>query len=386
MRAVCSTTANGHKGGGGLVVAGSLAQRSDRGGHCWFFGQWLIGLRRLGWDVFFIDYEDADAALSAQDRDRLAGAMHEFGFAESYALLTREGSTGGRSRADAVEKLRQSEALINVMGFLQDEELLAASARRLFLDIDPGYGQIWRELGLADILAGHDDFITVGSNVGRPDCDVPDSGVEWISTLPPVVLDEWPRRAGGTSWTTVATWRGPWGPLEYGANVLGSRVHEFRKFASLPTRVASSFEIALDIHEDEWEDIELLQLNGWSLVEPSRVARDPNSYRNFVQRSRAEFCVAKQIYVETRSGWFSDRSACYLASGKPVLAQETGFTDVLPAGEGLIAFATPEDAADGVEQVERDYERHVDAAREIAEAHLDSDRVLGGLLERLGVG
>ena len=371
---------------GGLVLAGSLAQASSRGGHCWFFGQWLMGLRRLGWDVFFIDYEDDDAPLEAQDRRRLADVMRDFGFAESYALLTRSGSNGGRSRADAIEILRQSDALINVMGFLPDDELLAAAPRRVFLDIDPGYGQIWRELGLADILNGHDDFVTVGSNVGRTECGVPAVGVEWISTLPPVVLDEWPRRAGGTSWTTVATWRGPWGPVEYGGRVLGSRVHEFRKFATLPGRVKARCELALDIDISEHDDIELLRVNGWSLVEPSRVACDPNAYRAYIQRSRAELCIAKNIYVETRSGWFSDRSVCYLASGKPVLAQETGFTDALPAGEGLLAFVTPEEAAEGLRRVEDDYEHHAAAAREIAEEHLDSDRVLSVLLDRLSLG
>jgi hypothetical protein len=379
-------TSHGHRARGTIVIAGSLAQGSRRGGHCWFFGQWLLGLRKLGWDVFFLDYEDDDASHQPEDHERLANVMRGFGLDGHYALLTPEGSTVGCSRIDSINVLCHSEALINVMGFLRDEELLAAAPRRVFLDVDPGYGQIWYELGLADVLSGHDDFVTVGGNVGRELSAVPSAGVSWISTLPPVVLDEWPRVVGGAAWTTVATWRGPSGPVTYGGRVLGSRLHEFRKFASLPGRVQVRCELALDIHPDERDDLELLRTSGWSLVDPLRVASDPDSYRTYIQQSRAEFCVAKNMYVETRSGWFSDRSACYLASGKPVLAQDTGFTEILRTGEGLLAFSTMEEAIDALEEIEQDYDRHAAAARRVAEEHFDSDRVLRELLSQLEVG
>ena len=145
-------------------------------------------------------------------------------------------------------------------------------------------------------------------------------------------------------------------------------------------------ELALDIHPDESADIALLQGGGWSLVDPVRVAGTPRAYRSYVQQSRAELCVAKNMYVETRGGWISDRSACYLASGKPVLAQDTGFSGTLPTGEGLLAFETEEQAVAGIEEVEGDYERHSTAARELAEEYFDSDRILGDLLARLRVG
>jgi hypothetical protein len=386
MQQTISTRRNGRRGAGTITIAGSLAQGSERGGHCWVFGQWLLGLRRLGWDVFFLDYEDEEAPLRPEDRERLARVLRGFGLQDGYALLAPAGRTSGRSRKDALAAVRDSAVLINVMGFLRDEEFLGAAARRVFLDIDPGYGQVWRELGLVDVLSGHDDFVTIGQNVGHPSCGVPDAGVSWITTLPPVVLDEWPPVVGGTDWTTVATWRGPWGPVTYGGQVLGSRVHEFRKFASLPVRVRPPYELALDIHLDESADLALLRANGWSLVDPTRAAGDPGAYRAYVQRSRAELCVAKNIYVEMRSGWFSDRSACYLASGKPVLAQDTGFTETLPAGEGLLAFSTMEDAIEAVGEIEGDYDRHAAAARRVAEEHFDSDRVLGELLSQLEVG
>jgi hypothetical protein len=368
-----------------IVVAGALAQGSGRGGHCWVFGQWFLGLRRLGFDVFFVDYESPDAPLAPEDRRRLAQTLERFEMSDSYALLTPTGSSAGWSRAETLDVARRSELLVNVMGFVRDEELLAAAQRRVFLDIDPGYGQMWRELGLADVLAGHDDFVTIGENVGTEACDVPAAGVRWHTTRQPVVLTHWPRTRGGTAWTTVASWRGPWGPIEYRGHTYGSRVHEFRKFVDVASRVQARCELALDIHADEVRDLNLLREHGWSLVDPAAVAGTPDDYRRYVQASRAELCVAKAMYVHTRGGWFSDRSACYLASGKPVLAQDTGFGATLPTGEGLIAFSTPDEAVAGVEEIEGSYERHARAARELAEEYFDSGRVLGELLAKLEV-
>jgi hypothetical protein len=349
------------------------------------FGQWFLGLRDLGFDVFFIDYEDEGSLLHPDARRKLSSTLAGFGMAESYALLTPTGSTAGRSRADAIEAVREASLLINVMGFVRDDEVLAAAPRRVFLDIDPGYGQMWRELGLADVLAGHEAFVTIGENVGSTTSAVPSAGVRWHTTRQPVVLDEWPLTQSGTAWTSVATWRGPWGTLEYEGRTYGSRVHEFRKFAGVPKKVPIRFELALDIHADESRDLDLLRRGGWTLVDPAHVAGTPCDYRTFVQRSRAEFSVAKNMYVDTRGGWFSDRSACYLASGKPVLAQDTGFSEVLPTGEGLLAFSTPDEAVAGIEAIEGDYERHSRAARDIAEEYFDSDRVLGTLLADLEV-
>ena len=368
-----------------IAIAGSLAQGATRGGHCWMFGQWFLGLRRLGFDVFFVDYEDDDTPLSEEERQRLGAVLRTFGMEDSYSLLSPGGATAGRSREDALAAVSSSRLLVNVMGFLRDEELLAAAPRRVFLDIDPGYGQMWRELGLADVLDGHDDFVTIGERIGHEACGVPSAGVQWLTTRQPVVLDQWPCSTGGASWTTVATWRGPWGPLEYCGETYGSRVHEFRALASLPRATGLRNELALDIHAGDSPDIELLRAGGWMLVDPARVAWDPDSYRAFVRRSRAELCVAQSMYVKTRSGWFSDRSACYLASGKPVLAQDTGFSDTLPTGDGLLAFTTVGEAIAGIEEIERDYERHSAAARELAETYFDSDKVLGNLLAELGV-
>jgi hypothetical protein len=261
----------------------------------------------------------------------------------------------------------------------------AGVGKPVFLDIDPGYPQMWRELGLADMFEGHDAFVTIGENIGRPDCLIPDCGLEWITTPPPVDLESWPVAPGGASFTTVATWRNPYGTVTFDGTTYGSRVHEFRKFVELPRLVGADLELALDIDAAEVDDLALLERNGWRLVDPKRVAGTPDAYRSYIQGSKAEICIAQNIYVATRSGWISDRSLCYLASGKPVLAQDTGFSDNYPVGEGLIAFSTLDEAAAGVEEIERNYERHSRAARELAEEHFDAGKVMGRLLDRLGV-
>src|SRR4029453_13949437 len=159
--------------------------------------------------------------------------------------------------------------------------------------------------------------------------------------------------------------------------------HEFRKFARLPSLTARRFEIALDINPADVKDIKLLCGNGWSLIEPRRAAGDPWRYRNYIRSSAAELMIAKGMYVQTRSGWFSDRSICYLASGRPVLAQDTGFGDTLPIGEGLLTFSTLEEAAEATRAIGRDPARHAFAARRLAESFFDSSEVLGALARKL---
>jgi len=246
---------------------------------------------------------------------------------------------------------------------------------------------MWRELGLADIFAGHDAYVTVGSSVSRPDCNVPTCDLNWIPTVPPVVLDEWPMIApqDGGEFTSVVTWRGIFGPIEFQGSTYGLRVHEFRKFIELPQRTQQSFELALDIHPSETADLAALKCNGWQLVEPETVTRTPHDYQKYIQNSKAEFGVAKSLYVKTHGGWISDRTVCYLASGKPVLIQDTGIRELLPIGEGVLLFSNFEEAAGGVERICRDYAAHCQAARRVAEEHFDSDKVLPRLLMNLGI-
>jgi len=368
-----------------IIVAGSLAARPYVGGHTWVFLQYLLGFRQLGYDVLFLDRLEPDMGVNGEGRSYLAGVMERFDI--PWALFRDEGrEVSGLSRPEVVERARGSALLLNVMGFLDDEETLAAAPLRAFLDIDPGFGQMWRELGLHDPFRGHHRYVTIGERIGEPDCGVPTCGIDWLTTKQPVHLGEWPVSPGaGRRFTSVASWRGAFGPIEYGGRTYGLRVHEFRRFLELPARSAGEFEVALDIHEAETRDLELLARHGWHLADPRAAAGDPWRYRDYVESSSAEFMVAKNLYVDTRAGWFSDRSACYLASGRPVLAQDTGLDGLLPNGKGLVKFSTLDEAAAGVEEITGDYERHSRAAREIAEEHFAAERVLARLLERLGV-
>jgi hypothetical protein len=257
----------------------------------------------------------------------------------------------------------------------------------VFLDIDPGFPQMWHELGLHDSLAGHDTFVTIGQNIGGANCAIPTCGLIWITTPQPVVLEHWPvvESARRGAFTSVATWRGAYGPVEYKGTTYGLRVHEFRKFALLPCLTGFRFELALDIHPSEQSDLKLLQDGGWTLLDPSLVARDPSAYQGFIRESVAEIMVAKHMYVATNSGWFSDRSMCYLASGKPVLAEDTGLSGWYPVGVGLVTYRTLEEACAGARAITDDYARHARAARELAEEYFDSDKVLARLVARLGV-
>jgi hypothetical protein len=200
-------------------------------------------------------------------------------------------------------------------------------------------------------------------------------------------LDDWP--ATSTGWTqrftTVANWRGAYGRIEHGGKAYGLKVHEFRKFLDLPRRAPGVFEIALNIHPADASDLEALRDHGWTVVDPVGASVDPDAFRRYVQGSGAEFSVAQGIYVETESGWFSDRTVRYLASGRPALVQDTGFSRTLPVGTGLLPFRTLDDAVAGVERIASDYDTHARSARALAEEYFDSDVVLGRLVEEIGV-
>lgn len=389
---------------GMIVVGGSLAQRPRNGGHTWVLLQYLLGLRRLGLEVTFVDRLEPGMCVDERGRpcapaDSLnvryyRRVMDLYDLEGAHCLLLgEEGAQAtaealcGLGRRELLARIREADMLLNVMGFVHDPEILDAARRRVFLDIDPGFGQMWRELGLADVFAGHDDFVTVGRNIGDPDCTVPDCGLPWIPTSPPVVLREWPAAPPCSgAFTSIATWRGPFAPIEYDGITYGLRAHEFRKFARLPTMSDPAFEIALDIDAGDDADLRLLTDNAWSVVNPLEAAGDPLAYRRYIRSSAAEFMVAKDMYVRSNSGWFSDRSACYLASGRPVIAQDTSLSRHYPTDGGLLTFSTVSEARDAVEKVARDGERHGRAARRVAEEYFDSDRVLGTMLRNLGMG
>jgi hypothetical protein len=377
-----------------VIIAGSIAQKPGRAGHAWAFLQYVLGFKKLGWNVVLVDHLDPSMCVDSEGKQcpvekstnvgYFVRLMKEFDLDDSYALLhgNRDGIIG-MSRSKLLEKARHAALLINVMGYLRDTDILERVRKRVFLDIDPGFGQMWQELGLCTMFTGHDAYVTVGENIGRDGCTIPTCGLNWIPSRPPVQLDHW--TTNGTvahgGFTTIASWRGDYNAIEFRGKTYGLRVHEFRKVAPLPKSTNGRFEIALDIHPADAADKSLLQENGWRLLEPQTVSSDPWTYRRFIRNSAAEFMVAKNMYVETRSGWFSDRSCCYLASGKPVLALDTGLKSLYPVGRGLLTFTSLDEAVSGVQEISRNYQLHARAARDVAVEYFDSDKVLRSLVE-----
>jgi hypothetical protein len=340
-----------------VVVAGALANKAGSGGEAWVRLSYALGLRRLGCEVLLVE-EAPDAPEDAVDYARAAAGA----FGLDFAL--------------AGEELAGADLLINVSGNLRRKELRRRFRRTAFVDIDPGFTQLWHRQGLEPIEE-HDLYFTIATNIGSDDCRLPTCGIDWRPTRPPVVLDEWPAADGGFDrFTTVSTWRSPFGPIE----PYSLKHHEWRKFVGLPVLTGLPFEAAISFHPEDEADRSLLAAEGWHLVDPAVSAR-PDEYRDYVRSSGAEFSVAQGIYVETASGWFSDRSVRYLASGRPVLLQDTGFGRDLPVGEGLLSFRTLDQAAAGARAIVDDYDRHASAARALAEEHFDSDKVLTTLLE-----
>lgn len=364
-----------------VLVSGVLAGVPSQGGATWAALQYVLGLRQLGHDVWFVEpVEGPSARVVAYFRQ--VCARFDLG---SRAALWVPGThrTVGPPYSELKEATSGAEVMLNLSGVLREFEPADRIPHRIYVDLDPAFTQLWQEAEGIDMgLEGHTHFVTVGTALGRADCPIPTCGVPWIPTLQPVVLEEWPS-AGAVArdaFTTVANWRG-YGGIRHDGVRYGQKVHSLREFIELPRRSGERFELALEIDGEERRDLEALDREGWTLVEPTAVAGTPDRYREFVAGSLGEFGIVKEGYRVSRSGWFSDRSACYLASGRPVLAMETGFSRVLPTGVGLFSFETYDEAMAGLEAIRADYGRQSRAAREIAETHFDSRRVLRSLLE-----
>ena len=368
-----------------IVVAARIAATPMQSGNTWAMLQYLLGLRKLGHDVWFIDVVDrSNASAEAYFRSFTA----EYGLGSTAWLVNAEAprDTLGLSYSALLDALANSDILLNISGVLRDETLLAKSARRVYLDLDPAFTQLWQHADGIDMGFGaHTDFVTIGVNLGQPDCPVPTLGFSWQTTLQPIVLDHWPviPPTSTGALTTIGNWRG-YGSITHEGVMYGQKVHSLRELIALPTLCNERFLMALSIDPAEVKDLALLSTNGWHLIDPVEACGTPDRYQQFIRASKAEFGVAKSGYVASRCGWFSDRSVCYLASGRPVIAHDTGFNRVLPIGEGLFAFRDVDQILSAVSAMNDDYPRHAASARALAEQHFDSDRVLSRLLTTLG--
>jgi hypothetical protein len=367
---------------GTIAVAGAIAGKPWNGGEAWVRLSWALGLARFGFDVVLVEEAGGEATA---DREYFERVVSRAGIAGA-ALLNADGvSLAGLATSELLELAELADLLVNISGNLRWRPLFSRFRLRVYLDIDPGFTQVWHARGWNG-LAGHHRYFTIAENIGSSVCSIPTNGIRWQTTRQPVVLDDWPvREAEPGRFTTVASWRCPYGPLEHEGRRLGLKLHEWRKFAALPERSGQTFEAALAIDPAEGRDLELLRGYGWRLVDPGAVAGDPDAFRRYVQGSAAEFSVAQGVYVETASGWFSDRTTRYLASGKPALVQDTGFGRRLPVGDGLVPFHTLQEAVAGTVRIARDYDAHCRAARAIAAEHFDSGHVLRRFLEEVDV-
>jgi hypothetical protein len=383
-----------------LIVLGMMG-RCPFGGQTWLFLNWLRGLARLGHDVWYVEddsvwpyhpekdsvTDDCSYAVRhiarCMDRIELPGRW-------AFRFALPAGECWGMSSARLNELYHSCDALLNVVGAtdLHDEQL--AVPFRVYVETDP----VTAELRLANgdehtrvAFANHHAYVTYGENFGAPDCGVPLNGITYAKTRQPIDLELWPMAYDPAArfFTTIGNYRQRGNDVEYNGEIYSwSKHREWEKFLRLPRRTAQPFELAM--MPDDPADREHLQAHGWRLVSPLRMSLDIfGDYPDYFRRSRAEFTVAKDQNVRLRSGWFSERDACYLASGKPVVAQDTGFSSLLPTGEGLFAFTTMDEAVAAVEAINSDYHRHCEAARALAEEYFEARKVAARLLANVGL-
>jgi hypothetical protein len=377
-----------------IVISGVIGGVPFQGGLTWVYLHYLLGFKRLGHEVYFIEpieqkvLRPVDVALEkSTNASYFQRVMRDFELDQRSALIlkgTRQ--TLGLTYEQLSQVVSSADVLINASGLLRDETLTAHIPIRIYLDLDPAFNQLWHSVGGINMgFDGHTHFMTVGLNLGKPGCSVPTCGLHWIPTVQPLVLERWASGNGVTldAYTTIANWRS-YGSIEYDGVFYGQKVHSLRQIISLPRLAKEKFVLALSIHSDEVKDLLALKENCWHIIDPAEVASEPASFQKFIQASKGELGIAKSGYAVSRCGWFSDRSICYLASGKPVIAQETGFSNFLPTGEGLLAFETMEELLEGLQKVGDDYTKHSRAARMIAEEYFDSDKVLNRLLQQVG--
>jgi hypothetical protein len=376
-----------------IVVSGMIAGDPHQGGATWAVLQYVLGLRDLGHRVLLVEpIKPSQIAPCSAALDESINASYfrrvvaEFGLEDKAALLhTVSRSTVGMEYARLKQAVQGADLLLNISGMLADAELIDQIPVRVFLDLDPAFVQFWNAQGIDMGLGRHTHFVTVGRSIGEFGCVVPTLGRKWLPTFQPIVLRHWPigNRIVYDAFTTIGNWRG-YGSVEYDGVHYGQKAHSLRRFMDLPTRTSEKLLMALAIDRGEFNDLNDLERFNWGRLNPAVVAGTPDAYQAFIQGSKGELGIAKSGYVQSRCGWFSDRSACYLASGRPVIAQETGFSRYLPTGEGLYRFETSEDVLAAFESINSDYARQRRAARAIAEGYFRSDKVLTRLLDLVG--
>jgi hypothetical protein len=375
-----------------IIVTGMLAQ-FPLGGVTWDYVQYLLGLRALGHDVFYLEdngqwpYDPTSEGLGEGCKynvEYLHATLSRWGMGERWAYCFGwkdewHGMPDQRRR----EVIASADLLLNVSGTLHRPEQYRAVRRMAYLDSDPVFTQVKLLRGQQDfkkLIELHDVLFSFGELLPA---NLPDTGHRWLPTRQPVALDEWRcERPAGSDFRTVMTWAS-YNPVEFQGQQYGQKDLEFMKYLDLPRQARPAvLELAISKGKGARLPEALLRHRGFRLVDPQEVCPGPDEYRSYLQGARAEWSVQKHGYVQGQVGWFSCRSACFLAAGRPVVVQDTGFGQVLPTGLGIVAFRTPEEAAAGIADVQARYRQHAAAALAIAEEHFDARKVLAHLIER----
>lgn len=364
------------------------------------FLHYLHGLRRLGYDTYYIEdsgrwiynpttFEfspDASANVAA-----IAPILERYGFGGKWAFRGSYpgGQCYGMTEGQILKLYREADAFLNVTASQELREEHMACPRRIYVESDPFAVQIKVAEGdqaTIDALNGHDIHFSFGENLGQPDCQVPVERYRWLPTRQPIALELWDNpfpTDPKAPYSTITTWHNKGKNITFrGETYYWTKDREFLKYLELPERRPVGFELAVVVDEDVER---LLRSHGWSLTHSLPISSDVDRYREYIQRSRGEFTVAKDQVVRPKTGWFSDRSASYLGAGRPVITEETGFSKFLPSGRGLFGFSSMDDVLAAVDAIESDYEGHCRAAREIASEYFAAEKVLGSLMERAGL-
>jgi len=361
-------------------------------GNSWAFLQWATGLREMGWEVWMVETLAPKELVNAAGRPCRWGEslnlatwnayLRELGWDEKASLLL-EGE-----KADE-RKLREfaqgADLFLNLSGHFKRVDLVSGAAARVYVDLDPAFTQIWAKVyGSKMNFSGHNAFWSVGLSMGRG-AVVPETGHAWKPVRPPVCRRYWSAGAAGKPtgptagagrgrWTTITHWHG-YAAVEWEGRSYGNKAGEFEKLRGWPGRTGLRPRVVTDLGPGK--EREAFEAEGWEFLEPAKICADWKEYRAFLAASRGEFSPAKAGYVTAQTGWFSDRSALYLSLGRPVLLQDTGWSRWLPEGRGLVAFRTPEEAAEKAQAIERDYGRHCRAAEEVAAEFLAESKAIG---------
>ena len=374
-----------------IIVTGLIAQY-PLGGVTWDYFQYALGLARLGHEVYYLEdtgqwpYNPREGGVAKDctfNVEYLAGLMSRFGLAEQWAYrFPWQSQWFGLPDAKRQEVIQSADLLINISGTLERPEEYRQVCRLAYIDSDPVFTQVKLARGQLDFrkwIDIHDVQFSFGECLSS---GVPETGHQWRPTRQPIVLSEWrPETPYREAFTTVMNWTS-YKPVIYGNHSYGQKDVEFVRFGELPSHVAPTrLEIAVNAGKTRRPPRQLLAHKGWHVVDPAEVCPDLDTYRQYIESSKSEWSVAKNGYVLGQPGWFSCRSACYLAAGRPVAVQDTGFSAVLPVGEGLLAFTTVEGAVAAIREIEANYTRHAKAARALAVEYFDAAKVLTRLID-----